>query len=459
MSMLRELLTAAETERAPIRALDRRGVVDGAYVALLAALDAPDAEPIYGLNLRVGHRVREGEKPTFSSDEQLKLLESHTLSGPPYFDRREARCVCAAKLLAIAAGGSLISGPLYETLIAAFEAGEFDPKIPKLASYSSGDVIPGAHFASAVLRHAEAAGRPHALRPGEALACMNGAFVHVGYAASLFPKALDALCAYVELARLFVRLTEQPKELGETFGPADATFATAAIAYVYADARPADGPLIQPPVSVRALFETIDAYGVALEGFARVVEREISAPSNNPLVRLEGERVIATPSASFLAPTITLATSSMIEAAMLLGWSVVAHAHYLHRGEGRLPLDLATERQPFGAVQRPKYMQAILERARHRAGTRAFSTGGWTSYGEEDLWTFGVSSAETLDDVLDAIFELQHEALKSLTLAAEILDRRDLLADGPSAAASDVESFRAGYAREAAAPLRSALRW
>src|SRR5262245_4351235 len=177
---LREFLASAEALTLPPLLAKGKSRVAASYREWLSFLaECPD-RAVYGVSTYPGHQ----DVRRTSGDQafQAALLDGHAISCEAPYEAFEARCIGYAKAYALAAGGALVSPALYDGVCRAITDPRFAPDVPRFSSYSCGDVIPGAHWTKALLRHLDP---HHVLRPGEAMALINGAFVHVGVSCAL----------------------------------------------------------------------------------------------------------------------------------------------------------------------------------------------------------------------------------------------------------------------------------
>ncbi len=399
--ILREALSAVEARQAPVAWRDARARVAADRAAFETVLDRDPSLRVYGVTTLSGHRDDDPEPPGPHTVNAL-LWQAHLLGDGPRFDTFEALCITAAKILQTGAGGSLISPETYDVILAAFE----DPRctfdgVPRLASYSSGDVVPGMHWARAALK-----GRlgPVDLAPGEAMALMNGSFVHVGAALALTPRLARGVDGFLEAtARAFHRLSAPQHLLAHSAASADARLARWAQATEEAAPDAGLETTPQPPVSLRATDGVAMALMQARREFDAAVANALAAPSNNPLIaRTQSGEARLLSQGSFLALPLALATETVINALLAAMWTVTERVKYMLSGRAPdIPLDGGDARDPIRFIQAPKMVQAILERSRRRFGMRAFATGGATSYGVEDFWTHGLGLANDLSALLD----------------------------------------------------------
>jgi histidine ammonia-lyase len=345
-----------------------RGLVDGTSPALAAEPPARidqehrHLQAMLGRGVRVyGHNTEVGHRDHVARDSVAALWQdvvaSHQIGRGPAYPALVARHIGAAKWLQWRAGGSGVSPALFSHLGRLLADPSFTPQVPASNSYSAGDVIPATHWAVQVL--AGSARTPaHAGAP-EIMPLINGSFVHVGVAAA-------GLQALEPLAQRWRALSGQARALS----------------------RPdAD---TQAAVSVRASLDVADALDTTLARLAAAVDEALGAPSCNPLIALDRPAPVS--QASFLALPLALEQSRTLEALLLAMWTSVSRVQYL-LGEDT---PAGSGAQGLGLIQHPKQMMALLEKARLHHGRRTFASGGQTSNGVEDLWSFGLLLSESL---------------------------------------------------------------
>jgi histidine ammonia-lyase len=388
VSTLQQCLNAISTHTAPPVWASALPIIQ-AESAQFQAILAAGKVPIYGATTRVGHRDHERLSAAEVQAFQAEFLASHAIGDAPWYGDRIARCIGYAKLYALAAGGSGISSELYQRAIATVLDPDFAPQVPQRCSYSCGDVIPGAHWAQALLNH------PPQYPPaaGEVMALLNGSFVHVGY-------TLGILAPLEQLGTLLIEATRLNNQLVQAnrvnFAAPCRWHAQAIVQSIaeslgtdYADYRRQD------PVSVRATPQIIETFVEAGRSLYQQLDYQLRSPSGNPLFSLEVDYPLS--QASFLAPSLSLKTEAMIEAILFALWASVSRTQYLLSGQvAAIAADGANAQSASPLIQFPKLMMSILERCRQLAGRRIFAAGAQTSNGTEDLWTYGVNTTEQL---------------------------------------------------------------
>jgi histidine ammonia-lyase len=364
-------------------------------------LREPDPPAIYGVNTLVGHLDDRRLPPEALSAFQEHLLRNHALGTAPYYGELEAACIgyCRAQFYCLGGGG--ISWWLFRQLCDALSDKSFRPRVPRSCSYSCGDVIPASHWALDLLQHVRAS-RSYQLRPKEGLSLINSCFVHAGVALARLPEIRHTWLAYVVASGMNARLSAAHRSNYSsllTDDPDDPIRKVSALVRDEAGPGPNPQEYRQDPVSVRAFPQVAAAVAQAISGYVDALDQTLRRRSDNPLVLHESPEALS--QASFLAPQLTLATSQLIEAWLLALWSVERRLHWLLSGRvPGIPLNGSPVEGKLGFIQVPKLATAILEETRLCAGRRTFASGSSTSYGIEDLWSFGLDSLEVLARVL-----------------------------------------------------------
>lgn len=369
----------------------------------------------YGVTTRVGHRDDESIAPSASGDLlaqdefQRDLLDSHRLPARRWATRHQVRCITWAKAQLWSLGGSGVDPEIYDLVLRAAADRDFAPTVPLDASYSCGDVIPGAWWASGLLTHYG----DQYLGPKQGLTLINGVFVHAGVClASL--DSLTGLASTLREVATAALVAGGAKldgvELAESRrGPAAPPLLARPVDQLRRSGQHAPG---QDPVSIRATGSVLVALQQAIDGLRSALGRTLTTPSDNPV--LYDDRLVEQD--SFMSIDLVLATSSLIEALLLAATWLERAIAWLCGGRCGLPPDLRDDATGLGLIQVPKLATAQVERLRAELARRAFASGSSTSHGIEDLWTNGLVAATQLDTALITTHEL-------LSLSAAVVAR------------------------------------
>ncbi len=289
-------------------------------------------EPIYGLNTglggNVGYRLSRPEIEAF----QIQLIRGRCIGVGDAFPEPVARRMFLCRLIGLAQGGSGISPPVLDTMVAMYNAG-LTPVIPGRGSIGGGDLGLCAHLGAAVIGEGEvfvegrrrpaaealaAAGlKPAVLGPKDGLAILNASAVSCGHAATV----LDALARLLDISALAAGLSLEGYAGNPSIFDPRLAAARPAAGQIRAAALfrgllagssrhdPGAARSIQDALSFRTLSQVygpvLTSHDAAVEAF----ETEINAAADNPLVMAEDDLILST--ANFHTPAIALAFDTL----------------------------------------------------------------------------------------------------------------------------------------------------
>jgi len=297
-----------------------------------ALVEKVAAEPraVYGINTGFGPLSGARVSPADLAQHQLNLLHHLSVGQGNLFSAIETRAIMAARANALARGFSGIRPEVVELLITALNS-DILPEIPSEGSVgASGDLVPLAHMARFLvgLGHVRVGEKrlpatealaqndlqPVTLQCKEGLALVNGTSAMTGLAALATHEAAQLL-SWMELlsACLFQALWSSPEVLCEQVHKARGFRGQSLVAARIAahlrthpkfqkeidehqwgsHAKPVEpGVEIQDPYSVRCSPQILGAFQEALWHIEQVVERELNASTDNPLVFPETQSII-----------------------------------------------------------------------------------------------------------------------------------------------------------------------
>lgn len=379
-------------------------------------------EVIYGANTLVGHKDEHKLTSEEFAEMQEYLINNHCLPSDDYFSSFESRCIGFVKAHHISLGHTGISYELFEEIKKALSKESFKPLIPKTSSYSCGDVIPGAHWSKSLLSQIRKT-KQYKLKPKEGISLINGCFVHLGYGVALLKELESFWYIYLFNSQLNTYLslanpTNYNSEISKNVNDAVTTM----LSFIKTKNT---NKSVQDPVSLRSFPQISGAVYQTLLNYLDALDKALSRPSDNPLISLKEGNALS--QGSFVAPYFSLVTGQLIDAVLMILWSVEQRFHNLLGGKVHgIPQDGVTAKDPLGFIQVPKQMTAILEHLRTIGSRRIFASGHSTSHGVEDFWSYGVTSLDILKTVLEG-------AKKILTLENLVMNnliyrfRRDLI--------------------------------
>jgi histidine ammonia-lyase len=275
-------------------------------------------KPVYGLTTGFGKLKNVAIGAGDLERLQENLVLSHCCGVGEPMPIAEVRIAQVLRLNGLARGHSGITVELAESLARMFTK-EFVPVVPRKGSVgASGDLAPLAHMAAAYMGHGEAtvAGRrlparealgavgesPVVLRAKEGLALINGTEIikAVGvaafFAAENLSKAADAIGALTLEALLGSakpfdeRLAALKGHQGHASAAANVRACLAGSAVL---ASHADCDRVQDPYSLRCIPQIHGAFKDALAHVRGVLERELNAVTDNPIVFADTQEVVS----------------------------------------------------------------------------------------------------------------------------------------------------------------------
>lgn len=361
----------------PERLAKTRAVLDHA---------AAGGQQIYGLNTGLGANLRAtvtGNAAAFQR--QLVAGRSGAVGAPLPTEIVRATMFARAAMLAV--GGSGISPNVFETLVAALNAG-VHPVMPSLGSIGAGDLVlmsalglfligeGEAKFLGRRLPAADAlaaAGlKPTALAPKDGLSLINASAVSAGHGALV---AYDALQAY-EHAQQAAALTMEGFGANRTildprlhaarpaFGQEQAA---EGLRTLLGDAHLQEPATLQDPLSIRCAPLIHGAVYDAAHRTRIAVEIELNSASDNPLVIADDKAVMSTGNFHTAALSLTFETLGL---AIAHAAAASAGRFIQLTGSGRngLPKYLSpVGGESAGFVPLQKTVNAILAAIRHKA--------------------------------------------------------------------------------------------
>lgn len=364
--------------------LSARGLNVVSYERELILSNLDSFGPTYGFNTLPGHR----DNVSFTDDEvndfNRSVLESHCIGMSPWFSKRELDYIIFAKIHSLSLGGSGISPLLYKEICSAWENDKFhSAKIPKNDSYSSGDVIPGAHLASFLNKELSVD-----FSIGDMMAVINGDYFHVGSSLSIRKELMNTSFYLVDTVIESIEVIEMGKKWNERF--------IDVLLSVYPKRRfeiekiclPENTRTRQASVSFRSIPDLIESFKVALDNFDAALIKSVSRKSANPLFIANSVSMVS--QASFISPTLSFATSQLIDVYQFLSWQSLNRIKYMLNPLSGNYQDASVGKMDLGLIQVPKKLQARLDDMRMKTSTRPFSFGSDASQGVEDTWTYGV---------------------------------------------------------------------
>jgi histidine ammonia-lyase len=294
------------TEDAWVQARAARGVVERAL---------SEGRHVYGLNSGLGH----GKDERLSSDDLaaygIQIIEAHAAGvGAPLPDA-DVRALMFARVAGMTRGGAGVHPGAVQVLVEMLNTG-VTPIVPEVGSVGASDLMHlaaiarvaigrgQAGFHGAVLPAAEAmerAGmRPYTLAPQDALGSISGNATSIGLGALTVTYA-ERLAELADVAGVLTLeavsgSTEQFDEEVAAAKPFPGQMVAAAhVRALLAGREPPghDSSSLQDPISLRVMPQVHGALREGLWIARESVHTELNARDDNPLVSMDGARMIA----------------------------------------------------------------------------------------------------------------------------------------------------------------------
>ena len=313
-SLTIEDVARVATARAPVelgrgvrpRLLATRRIVDGIVSR---------NEVVYGVTTGFGKLSDVAIPPARLADLQVNLVRSHAAGVGPLMPEREVRAMMLLRANVIAKGYSGARPELAELLVAMLNAG-LHPPVPEQGSVgASGDLAPLAHLALALIGEGTLIreGREHAasdalaaaglapvvLGPKEGITLINGTQAHTAVAALALVDAHRLWrMAHVAGASSLEALLGTPVAFDSRIHDARGQLGQAASAALLRELlagseireshRHGD-PRVQDAYALRCMPQVHGPVLDALDFSAGIIQRELNAATDNPLVFDDGE--------------------------------------------------------------------------------------------------------------------------------------------------------------------------
>ncbi len=433
---------------------DAHARITNARAAVDAAIDSPDA--IYGVNTGFGSLSRVRIDASDLREVQRNLIRSHAAGvGEPLPDD-----VVRAMMLLLAAslsrGCSGVRIDLVAQLIACLNAG-ITPVIPGRGSVgASGDLAPLAHLALVLIGEGEATVNgtrmdggaalaaadltPVTLQAKEGLALINGTHFMAAMGALvaadtavLFDAAVRAAALAIDACRatdafLDARIHQVRRQPGQATVAAllRAQLKESEIITSHRD----DDPRVQDPYSLRATPQVLGAASDSIAHVRSVVERELGAVTDNPLVFPDGGAILS--GANFHGMPLAIALDMVpIALAHIAGIAERRVFWLLAASDSENPVNVYLSPQPglHSGLMIAQYTAAACCNEIQTLATPASVANIPTSAGIEDYNSMGATSAHQARAALELALNV---AAIELIVMAEALEYHRPLRSGAS---------------------------
>lgn len=318
-----------------------RDAMEASHAALLSA--EASGLRIYGLTTGVGALEGETVSAEARRNHQAALLRSHACGVGPAMPLDQVRAMLACRANALANGLSGVRPALVDALLDLLNR-DVQPRVPSRGSVGASDLAPLAHVGLALLPEFEFQGR-------EGLALINGLAQSAGmgalaaYDAQHLIEATELATALGMIALMSPRSSLDPRAVAARPHPGSAASADR-LRRLTAGAQRHDH-VFREPLSTRCAHQVTGATRDMLARATDVLERELNAAVDNPLIASDGwvTSNAAVCQGQHLAETMDALATSVSSLAVL---SERRTARLLS-GEGNLPQFLVSPQAPRGS--------------------------------------------------------------------------------------------------------------
>jgi histidine ammonia-lyase len=410
---------------------------------------AAGSKMAYGINTGVGYLCTERIPPEQVETLQINLIESHAVGVGDPVPAEIVRWMMLFKIHALSHGVSGVSRSTVECLQRMLEA-DLLPVIPRQGSLgASGDLAPLAHLVLPIIGRgkvvlggeelpareglARCAIEPVTLGPKEGLALINGTQFMTAYAAAIAVRAGRLLkhadlIATMSLEALRGSVKPFDERLNRLRPHRGALETAENVRRMMADsqilASHADCDRVQDAYSLRCIPQVHGASRDALRHAAEVVETEINAVTDNPLI-LDNDEVVS--GGLFHGQPLALVLDYLAIALAELASISERRTYLLLTGAEDLPKLLIRQTGVNSGFMASHYTAAALVSENKGLCTPASVDSIPTSLGQEDHVSMGARAAVKCYDVLENTETVQ--AIEQLC-AAQALDFRAPLLPG-----------------------------
>ena len=305
-------------------------------------------EVVYGVNTGFGSLSDKAVHPEDLAQLQLNLIRSHAAGVGEEMPTEVVRAAMLIRLNSLLNGNSAARREVAELLVGMLNKG-VTPLVPRFGSLgASGDLVPSAHMALALVGEGRARYRrasmesaralsssglkPLRLQAKEGLSLINGtAFtsalgcVAVRRGKALLDSSDSALSVTAEALNACSQSFDE-RLMGIKLDDGQQFVARQVRAFLKGSRRIRSEPVPQDPYSIRCAPQVHGAVKDALDFAERVTVNEINSVSDNPVLMEDG---LVLHGGNFHAQPVALALDQVALALSYLGLTSLARTHYL----------------------------------------------------------------------------------------------------------------------------------
>lgn len=446
---IREVGAVARLGRPVALAPESAAAVARARQVVEQVAGGPD--PVYGVNTGFGSLSQERIAPGDVETIQRNLVRSHAAGIGADLPDEVVRAMLVVLAASLARAASGVRVQTIEAIISLLNAG-ITPCVPEVGSVgASGDLAPLAHAALVLLGEGEAtlAGErlggaaalsraglePITLGAKEGLALLNGTHLMAGMCALALHDAVTlpgtgAAAMAIDACRasagpLDARIHQLRDQKGQRLSALQ--MRTLLKGSTIGPAHTRDDPRVQDPYSLRAAPQVLGAVDDALQHSKRIIETELGAVTDNPLV-VEGDELVS--GANFHGMPLALAADSAITALCHMAGIAERRIFWVlsgHDPHTQVPDYLSPEPGLHSGLMVVQYTAAAACNELRALAYPASVGNISTSAGMEDYNSMGATSARRLRRAVELVRDV---VSMELLVMAEALDHQRPLRSG-----------------------------
>ena len=401
-------------------------------------------EPVYGLNSALGANTGATLAPDDQQRYQTSAVRARAVGvGEPMPEDR-VRAAMFARAAGMAQGGSGVSVAVFRALIDALNRGVY-PRVPSWGSIGVADLPQMSHIALVLIGEGEAvvdgkrvAGAdaleaaglaPVALAAKDGLALISSNAATIGHASLVLSDLARALALHDDVVALSCegfRANLSPFDPQAQLArpaPGQAEAAARLLKALHGSGLATAGAArrVQDPLSFRCIAQVHGAAHDALARAVELVEIELNAAADSPLVDADAGRLLST--GNFYLPGLALAHETLgLAVAQVATLLVERCIKLLSSSATGLPRQLTRhgpQQSGFATVQKP--LTALAAQVRHLANPACLDFLP-VSEGIEDHATMAPHCVAKLDAMRE---QLVHLIAIEAVIAAQAVDLRD----------------------------------
>ena len=375
----------------------------------------------YGINTGFGSQYHVGISPDEIETLQQNLILSHAAGAGDPIEREVARAILLLKIISLCKGHSGVRLKLVEQLTAYFNLG-LVPVIYEFGSLgASGDLAPLAHMSLTLMGHgafygvdgqqevgsvlAENGLEALTLQSKEGLALINGTQFSTAHGLLAWADGkelldLANLCAAISLEAFDCNMTPFDPRIHEVRGHMGQIAVSRDILDLVEGSKVAFGPVkhLQDPYAFRCVPQVHGATFDVLGHAKLVLETEINAVTDNPLVFPESDAILS--GGNFHAQPIALLLDHMAVAMSELGSISERRTYKLLSGTRDLPDCLVRDAGLQSGLMISQYTAASIVNRNKILCTPASVDSIPSSMGQEDHVSMAANAATKLREVV-----------------------------------------------------------